>query len=149
MKKRFKIVVLMLTMLLTFSTVVSAIPIDVDPTEPGNNTPITTYQYSQNVYISWIQTPTDVDFWNFVSPKTGFQEIWLLPPAGTTYRFGVYEYGASSPMTWVVASGSTGPTSVFVPLVAGNKYTVLIMPYDGTFSDTNPYYIGHPYLFPF
>lgn len=148
MKKRFRIAILTLALMLTAATAASAMPIDQDPTEPANNTPSSTYNYSQNLFPSHIQTPGDVDFWNFVSPKTGVQEIWILPPPGTTYRFGVYQYGAGSPMAWITASGNTGPTSVYVPLAAGQKYTLLIMSYDGTYSDTQPYYIGHPYLFP-
>lgn len=149
MKKKLKLIILMLTMLLTFSTSVSAVPLASDPTEPANNSPTTTYWYSQNVFTSWIQSPNDIDFWNFISPKTGYQELWILPPPGTTYGFGIYEYGASTPLQYVIASGSVGISSIYVPLVAGQAYTVMVLPFNGTYDDVTPYYIGHPVLFPY
>ncbi|GBG06340.1 hypothetical protein PAT3040_00865 [Paenibacillus agaridevorans] len=148
LKKFLKTSLLTIALTLTVTSAVSAVPIDQDITEPNNNTPITTYEYSQNVFTSWIQTSGDVDYWNFVSPKTGLQEIWLLPPSGTTYFLGVYEYPGGTPLAYTIADANNGTSSVYVNLQAGKKYTVLVMSQLGTYDENNPYYIGHPLLFP-
>ncbi|WP_338553089.1 hypothetical protein [Paenibacillus sp. KS-LC4] len=149
LKKFLKTSLLTIALTLTVSSAVSAMPIDQDITEPNNNTPLTTYQYSQNVFTSWIQSSTDADFWNFISPKTGLQEIWLLPPAGTTYLFAVYDYPGGTPLAFTYANSANGISSLYVNLQTGKKYTVLVMSLNGTYDENNPYYIGHPLLFPF
>lgn len=149
LKKRFKTAILSAALMLTVTSATSAMPASQDPTEPNNNYYGISYEYSQNVLTSFIQSSNDLDYWNFVSPKTGLQEFGLLPTNGKEYYFGLYEYGSGTPLFWTSANGLNGTTSAFANLVAAKKYSVLVMSKNGSYDVDNPYYIGTPVLFPY
>ncbi|WP_281889523.1 hypothetical protein [Paenibacillus sp. YYML68] len=124
-----------------------AMPAEQDILEPANNAESTTYQMSQNVWTSYIQYSSDIDFITFVSPKTMNQEMWFLPPYGKNYAIGIYEYGSGTPLAYKQSYGNY--VTMNANLVAGKKYTVLVFPIGGTYDTETPYYIGFPYLFPY
>ncbi|WP_338555694.1 hypothetical protein [Paenibacillus sp. KS-LC4] len=141
-------IILTLVLMLSLATVASATPLNQDFSEPANNSPLTTYQFSQNEVHSWIQSPTDIDFWNFVSPKTVVQQIWLQPPSGTFYELAIFEYPGGSSLAHVFAYGGTA-SLLYVYLQAGKKYSIMIKSHNGSYDDTstNFYTVGLPGLF--
>lgn len=147
-KKSFKFSIVALALSLFLAMNASAMPAELDPTEPNNNSAGTSYWFSQNVFSSYIQYSGDPDFWNFIAPKTvSQQEIWLLPPYGNSYLIAIFEYGSGTPIASTWSSGNM--TSIYVDLVQGRAYTVLVLAVDGSYDVDRPYYIGFPYLFPY
>ncbi|MCZ8519639.1 MULTISPECIES: hypothetical protein [Paenibacillus] len=130
-----------------FISSASAMPASSDPFEPVNNSYTTTYQFSQNTWTSYIQYSNDFDYMNFVSPKTGSQEVWLIPPYGKNYAIGIYEYGSGTPVAYKQSYGNY--TTMTANLVAGHKYSVLVFPVDGSYDTEASYIFGFPLLFPF
>ena len=147
-KKTIKYSIAALALSLFMVTSASAMPVEQDPTEPGNNSYITSYWFSQNVFPSFIQYSSDLDFWNFVAPKTVInQDIWLIPPYGKSYTFAIYEYGSGTPIAHARAYGY--PTVIHANLQQGKQYTVLVYSTDGSYDVDIPYYLLFPDLFPY
>ncbi|WP_127533874.1 hypothetical protein [Paenibacillus kobensis] len=146
LKKWMKATVLTAALSLALAAPAFALPKNLDVYEPGNDLETTAPFNNQNVILSWIQPGGDLDYWRFVSPKTGLQEFDFFPPNGKNYAIGVYEINSGNPIAYSQSYGNY--TSIFANLQVGKTYKILVFSADGSSDENTQYIIASPYLFP-